>query len=59
MSELISIDDAKNIEFKKSVRGYSTEEVDRFVSEVVATLKKKKKEKVDLWLKSSTFLQKE
>ncbi len=48
MSELISIDDAKNIEFKKSVRGYSTEEVDRFVSEVVATLEQNKKEKVDL-----------
>lgn len=48
MSELISIDDAKNIEFKKSVRGYSTEEVDRFLSEVVATLEQNKKEKVDL-----------
>ena len=48
MSELISFDDAKNIEFKKSVRGYSTEEVDRFVSEVVATLEQNKKEKVDL-----------
>ena len=48
MSELISIDDAKNIEFKKSVRGYSTEEVDRFVSEVVATIEQNKKEKVDL-----------
>ncbi len=45
---MISIDDAKNIEFKKSVRGYSTEEVDRFVSEVVATLEQNKKEKVDL-----------
>ena len=48
MSELISIDDAKNIEFKKSVRGYNTEEVDKFVSEVVATLEQNKKEKVDL-----------
>jgi len=45
---LISIDDAKNIEFKKSVRGYNTEEVDKFVSEVVATLEQNKKEKVDL-----------
>ena len=45
---MISIDDAKNIEFKKSVRGYNTEEVDKFVSEVVATLEQNKKEKVDL-----------
>ena len=45
---MISIDDAKNIEFKKSVRGYNTEEVDKFVSEVVATLEQNKKEKVEL-----------
>ena len=45
---MISIADAKNIEFKKSVRGYNTEEVDKFVSEVVATLEQNKKEKVDL-----------
>ncbi|MEE1056911.1 MAG: DivIVA domain-containing protein [Acutalibacteraceae bacterium] len=45
---MISIDDAKNVQFKKGVRGYNTEEVDNFVSEVVATLEQNKKEKIEL-----------
>lgn len=45
---MISIDDAKNVEFKKAVRGYSTEEVDKFVDDVVATLEQNKKEKIEL-----------
>lgn len=45
---MISIEDVKNLEFKKSMRGYSTEEVDKFVSEVVATLEQNKKEKIEL-----------
>lgn len=45
---MISIDDAKNIDFKKSVRGYSPEDVDRFVKEVIETLEQNKREKIDL-----------
>lgn len=45
---MISIEDAKNVEFKKSVRGYNAEDVDNFVDEVVATLEQNKKEKVEL-----------
>lgn len=45
---MISIDDAKNVQFKKGVRGYNTEEVDNFVNEVVATLEQNKKEKIEL-----------
>lgn len=45
---MISIDDAKNVQFKKGVRGYNAEEVDNFVSEVVATLEQNKKEKIEL-----------
>lgn len=45
---MISIEDAKNVEFKKSVRGYNAEEVHNFVDEVVATLEQNKKEKVEL-----------
>lgn len=45
---MISIDDVKNLQFKKGVRGYNTEEVDNFVSEVVATLEQNKKEKIEL-----------
>lgn len=45
---MISIEDAKNVEFKKSVRGYNAEDVNNFVDEVVATLEQNKKEKVEL-----------
>lgn len=45
---MISIEDAKNVEFKKSVRGYNAEDVHNFVDEVVATLEQNKKEKVEL-----------
>lgn len=45
---MISIEDAKNVEFKKSVRGYNAEDVRNFVDEVVATLEQNKKEKVEL-----------
>ncbi len=45
---MISIEEAKNVQFKKSMSGYNREEVDRFVSEVVATLEQNKKEKVEL-----------
>lgn len=45
---MISIDEAKNVQFKKGVRGYNTEEVDNFVNEVVATLEQNKKEKIEL-----------
>lgn len=45
---MISIDDAKNIDFRKSVRGYSPEDVDRFVKEVIETLEQNKREKIDL-----------
>lgn len=45
---MISIDDAKNIDFKKSVRGYNPEDVDRFVKEVIETLEQNKREKIDL-----------
>ncbi len=45
---MISIEDVKNLEFKKGVRGYNTEEVDKFIDEVVATLEQNRKEKIDL-----------
>ncbi len=45
---MISIEEAKNIQFKKSMSGYNKEEVDKFVSEVIATLEQNKKEKVEL-----------
>ncbi len=45
---MISIEDAKNVQFKKSMSGYNREEVDKFVNEVVATLEQNKKEKVEL-----------
>ncbi len=45
---MISIEEAKNIQFKKSMSGYNREEVDKFVSEVIATLEQNKKEKVEL-----------
>lgn len=45
---MISIEDAKNVEFRKSVRGYNAEDVHNFVDEVVATLEQNKKEKVEL-----------
>ncbi|MEE1283155.1 MAG: DivIVA domain-containing protein [Acutalibacteraceae bacterium] len=45
---MISIEDAKNIEFKNSVKGYKKEEVDQFIDEVVATLEQNKKEKIEL-----------
>lgn len=45
---MISIEDAKNVEFKNSVKGYKKEEVDQFIDEVVATLEQNKKEKIEL-----------
>lgn len=45
---MISIEDAKNIQFKNSVKGYKKEEVDQFIDEVVATLEQNKKEKIEL-----------
>ena len=45
---MISIEDAKNIQFKKSMSGYNRDEVDKFVNDVVATLEQNKKEKVEL-----------
>lgn len=45
---MISIEEVKNLEFKKGVRGYNTEEVDSFVDKVVATLEQNRKEKIDL-----------
>lgn len=45
---MISIDDAKNVEFRKAVRGYNPEDVDKFIDEVIATLEQNKKEKIDL-----------
>lgn len=45
---MISIEEVKNVEFKKGVRGYNTEEVDSFVDKVVATLEQNRKEKIDL-----------
>ena len=45
---MISIEEVKNLEFKKGVRGYNTEEVDSFVDKVVATLEQNRKEKLDL-----------
>ncbi len=45
---MISIEEAKNIQFRKSMSGYNKDEVDKFVSEVVATLEQNKKEKVEL-----------
>lgn len=45
---MISIEDAKNVQFKNSVKGYKKEEVDKFIDEVVATLEQNKKEKIEL-----------
>lgn len=45
---MVSIEDAKNVQFKSSVKGYKKEEVDQFIDEVVATLEQNKKEKIDL-----------
>ncbi|MEE1076469.1 MAG: DivIVA domain-containing protein [Acutalibacteraceae bacterium] len=45
---MISIEDAKNVEFKNAVKGYKKEEVDQFIDEVVATLEQNKKEKIEL-----------
>lgn len=45
---MISIDEVKNLQFKKGVRGYNTEDVDKFVEEVLATLEQNRKEKIDL-----------
>ena len=45
---MISIEDAKNIQFKKSMSGYNRDEVDKFVNEVIATLEQNKREKVEL-----------
>ncbi len=45
---MISIEDAKNVQFRNSVKGYNREEVDRFIDEVVATLEQNKKEKIEL-----------
>lgn len=45
---MISIEDAKNVQFKNSVKGYKKEEVDQFIDEVVATLEQNKKEKIEL-----------
>ena len=45
---MISIEDAKNVEFKNSVKGYKKEEVDKFIDDVVATLEQNKKEKIEL-----------
>lgn len=45
---MISIEDAKNIQFKNSVKGYKKEDVDQFIDEVVATLEQNKKEKIEL-----------
>lgn len=45
---MISIEDAKNIQFKNSVKGYKKEEVDQFIDDVVATLEQNKKEKIEL-----------
>ena len=45
---MISIEEAKNVQFKNSVKGYKKEEVDQFIDEVVATLEQNKKEKIEL-----------
>lgn len=45
---MISIEDAKNVQFKNSVKGYKKEEVDQFIDDVVATLEQNKKEKIEL-----------
>lgn len=45
---MISIEDAKNVQFKNSVKGYKKEEVDKFIDDVVATLEQNKKEKIEL-----------
>ncbi len=45
---MLSIEDAKNVQFKNSVKGYKKEEVDQFIDEVVATLEQNKKEKIEL-----------
>lgn len=45
---MVSIEDAKNIQFKNSVKGYKKEEVDQFIDDVVATLEQNKKEKIEL-----------
>ena len=45
---MLTIDEIKNVSFRKATRGYNADEVDSFIDEVIASFEQLKKEKTNL-----------